>query len=306
MTMIDPSTLSQGEEVLQVIGKEQIMSMGRQQESFRLKGSFKNVDFHLWLTDDGEVLREESPLGFTFIKETKENAQQITKPSLDLIRQVSVPFDKKLPPLTRYLKVRISDIDVTGLDIAGGRQKLKNNILEISREEPSSPAFNENQSFNPDIYLENTVLIQSKDPRISSLVSKILNQEHDRLRKSRLIHNWVYRNIEKVPVISVPSAVDVLESRKGDCNEHTVLYTALARAAGIPTRIALGLAYIDGSFYYHAWPEIFINRWIAIDPTFGQFPADAAHIRLVIGDFQEQIRLLQVIGKIKLEGLDFG
>jgi transglutaminase-like putative cysteine protease len=98
-------------------------------------------------------------------------------------------------------------------------------------------------------------------------------------------------------------ATDVLQTKRGDCNEHTTLYTALSRAAGIPTRISVGLVYEKGFFYYHAWPEIFSGRWIAIDPTLGQFPADASHIRLLTGGIDKQSRILSVVGKIKVEGI---
>ena len=53
-----------------------------------------------------------------------------------------------------------------------------------------------------------------------------------------------------------------------------------ARSA-LPARIAAGLAYVDGKFYYHAWPEVLLGDWVAVDPTFGQFPADAAHLRFI-------------------------
>jgi hypothetical protein len=69
--------------------------------------------------------------------------------------------------------------------------------------------------------------------------------------------------------------------------------------------MALGLVYEDGKFYYHAWPEIFAGGWIAVDPTLGQFPADAAHIRLITGDIEKQAGLAKVIGKIRIEGLDY-
>lgn len=154
-------------------------------------------------------------------------------------------------------------------------------------------------------YLKDTTFIQSKDPRIVSLSKDIVKDERDILKKARLIHDWVFRNIEKVPAITIPMSTEVLRSKRGDCNEHTTLYTALARASGIPTRIALGLTYKDGFFYYHAWPEIFLNDWIAVDPTLGQFPADAAHIRITTGDIDKQMQIMSVVGKIKIEGLEY-
>jgi transglutaminase-like putative cysteine protease len=97
----------------------------------------------------------------------------------------------------------------------------------------------------------------------------------------------------------------VLDSKEGDCNEHTTLYTALARASGIPTRMAVGMVYQEDRFYYHAWPEIYISKWIPIDPTLGQFPADATHIRLLTGGLDSQLRLAPVMGNLKIEGLEF-
>ena len=87
----------------------------------------------------------------------------------------------------------------------------------------------------------------------------------------------------------------------GDCNEHTQLFVALARSVGIPARAAAGLAYIDGKFYYHAWPEVLLRDWVAVDPTFGQYPADAAHLRFITGGLQRQTELLRLIGNLHIK-----
>ncbi|MFC1661286.1 transglutaminase-like domain-containing protein, partial [Gemmatimonadota bacterium] len=100
---------------------------------------------------------------------------------------------------------------------------------------------------------------------------------------------------------SVPSAVQVLESGAGDCNEHTVLYVALARALGLPARTAVGLVYLDNAFFYHAWPEVWLGQWVAVDPTFGQYPADAAHLRFVVGGLAQQVDILRLIGRLDIE-----
>ena len=76
----------------------------------------------------------------------------------------------------------------------------------------------------------------------------------DPTRVAGQLANAVFNMLEKKVTISVPSAVQVLETLAGDCNEHTVLYVALARALGLPARTAVGLVYLRGSFFYHAWP----------------------------------------------------
>ena len=65
-------------------------------------------------------------------------------------------------------------------------------------------------------------------------------------RVAEQLANAVFNMLEKEVTISVPSAVQVLESLTGDCNEHTVLYVALARALGLPARTAVGLVYLKG------------------------------------------------------------
>ncbi|PKP55939.1 MAG: hypothetical protein CVT89_07190 [Candidatus Altiarchaeales archaeon HGW-Altiarchaeales-2] len=41
-----------------------------------------------------------------------------------------------------------------------------------------------------------------------------------------------------------------------------------------------GIASTDKGFERHSYAEVFIGDWIPIDPTFGQFPADASHIAI--------------------------
>jgi transglutaminase-like putative cysteine protease len=61
--------------------------------------------------------------------------------------------------------------------------------------------------------------------------------------------------------------------------------------------------YVDGAFYYHAWPEVWLGEWAAVDPTFGQVPADAAHIRFVVGGLAQQVEIVRLIGNLDIEVL---
>jgi transglutaminase-like putative cysteine protease len=124
----------------------------------------------------------------------------------------------------------------------------------------------------------------------------------------------VHSILQKKPTVSLPSALEVLKTRVGDCNEHTALYVAMARSLGIPARIAVGLVYMSGSmggaFYYHAWAEVWIAEgddrglWLPVDPTLNQFPADATHVRLVRGGLDRQAAILSLFGQAELSILD--
>ena len=130
---------------------------------------------------------------------------------------------------------------------------------------------------------------------------RIVGREADPVARVRLLTRWVHDSLAKKTTIGIPDAATVLRTRSGDCNEHAALFTALARATGIPTRIAAGLAYVDGKFYYHAWPEVYLKDWVAVDPTFGQVPADAGHLRFTIGGLSRQAELLRLIGTLKID-----
>ena len=130
-----------------------------------------------------------------------------------------------------------------------------------------------------------------------------------RARAERLVRH-VNALLEKKPTVSLPSAREVLRTRVGDCNEHTVLYVAMARALGIPSRIAVGLVYLHGAFYYHAWPEVYVEGptgrglWLPVDPTLNQFPADATHVRLARGGLDRQAAILPLIGTSRMSVLE--
>lgn len=103
------------------------------------------------------------------------------------------------------------------------------------------------------------------------------------------------------------SAAESLKSRTGNCQTHARLYTALARAAGLPTRFVSGLIHQDGKgFLYHSWAESFIDgRWIPVDPTYNQFPADPTHLKLLEGHLPTDMApLITIIGRISVHVLE--
>ncbi len=143
--------------------------------------------------------------------------------------------------------------------------------------------------------------IQSEDPKIKDLAREIAGKSGNPVSVAGKLMEWVYKNVEKKPVISVPSALEVLRTKVGDCNEHAVLLVALLRAAGIPARQCVGLVYMGNRFYYHAWTEAFLGSWISMDATLNQMPADVSHIRLLHGGLQEQAEIISLINKLTLE-----
>jgi transglutaminase-like putative cysteine protease len=102
-------------------------------------------------------------------------------------------------------------------------------------------------------------------------------------------------------------AVASLKSRHGNCQTHARLYTALARAAGIPTRFVSGLVALEGKgFLYHSWTEsLLAGRWVAVDPTYNQLPADPTHLKFFEGHTSDDLApIIAIIGRIRIKVLE--
>jgi transglutaminase-like putative cysteine protease len=208
--------------------------------------------------------------------------------------------------LTEF-KLRLDGFEEKDIFLNGGRQSLKDKVLTVRRESISNLSSKKIGEKIPEVmktYLEPTPFIQSDHPEIQAKVKEIVSPDDPAFVKAKKLVTWVNENIQKRPVLSVPNALETLQNRVGDCNEHAVLLAALARASGIPAQVEAGLVYQKGRFYYHAWNILYLGTWITADSVMGQLPADVTHIRFVRGT-ERQIDLVRMIGRVGLEILSF-
>jgi transglutaminase-like putative cysteine protease len=211
------------------------------------------------------------------------------------------------------MTVQLGAPNLKGYDLDGGRQHFSGDTLKVVREKDASiganaPAWQDYRMKDLRVRFRTELaeepLLQAHNPEIIRLAIKIIGDERNPKLVAQKLEQWVFDSLTKAVTFSVPNALAVLHSRKGDCNEHAQLYVALVRALAIPARIATGLLYVNGKFYYDAWAEVWLGEWVAVDPTFGQFPADAAHLRFVVGGLSRQAELLQLMGNLKIKVLE--
>ncbi len=151
-------------------------------------------------------------------------------------------------------------------------------------------------------YLKDDPFLQSGDPEVRDLAQQLVDDIEQPVARAERLTQWVFETLQKYPSVTIPTATEVLRDRKGDCNEHATLLGGLARAAGIPTEIVVGLVYQAGAYYYHAWDALYLDgRWIWADPVMGEFPARSTHLMLARGSLEEQARLMPLVGKLKIE-----
>ena len=305
--VFDPTTASQRPVKVVMLADETIPIMGRQEIAKKVSVDFMGVSQFAWVGKDGTILKEEGSLGIKLEQVTREEALQkiALLPNTDLAEIASIPVDRVLNDVDRLteLKLRLDGFEEKDIFLNGGRQSLKDKVLTVRRESISNLSSQKIVEKVPDLiktYLEPTPFIQSDHPEIQAKVKEIVSPDDSAVVKAYKLIEWVNKNIQKRPVVSVPNALETLRNQVGDCNEHAVLYAALARAAGIPAQVEAGLVYQNGRFYYHAWNVLYLGAWVTADSVKGQLPADVTHIRFVRGT-ESQIDLMGMIGKVRIE-----
>jgi transglutaminase-like putative cysteine protease len=317
--VLDPATLRNAPMTVQVGRREVVRGADTVVPAFRVEMDFAGLRTTSWVTDTGEIVREESPLGLISVREDPERAQGLAVPGriqADLIRAAAVVprTDVRIedPRAVRRLRLRLTgaEFDFGSPDLQGAGQTTTGDVIDIvdPRTLTAGPADAAASAF-----LEPEVMIESDAPEIVAEAERaVQGVEGTRARAERLTR-YVNALLEKKPTVSLPSAREVLRTRVGDCNEHTALYVAMARAIGIPARIAVGLVYVlgaQGAFYYHAWPEVYIDEgagrglWLPVDPTLNQFPADATHVRLARGGLEKQGVVVPLLGRVGMTILE--
>lgn len=269
-------------------------------EVFVVSSVIQGIETISWVVRDGAVLRSMGPMGVELRREDERTAREMgAAGTTDLVLRMTIPA--AWPATTDARTARRMTVVFGGLDeplegMAGGVQtveRLEKGVrVTVDVDRPAAEPPPAAEAMAPTVY------VQSDAPRIVE-AARAAAGDGTPERRAAALAGWVHRTVEKAPAFTLPSALDVLENPRGDCNEHAVLYAALARAAGIPARIAAGLVWLDGRFYYHAWNEVYLDgAWRPVDATFGQARADAAHVRFVAGDLDAQMRIAAVAGRL--------
>ncbi len=162
-------------------------------------------------------------------------------------------------------------------------------------------------------------MVQSDDPTIAAMAREARGSSKDPLTVARSLEKFVYDKVATKDFSQAfSSALEVARSKQGDCTEHAVLLAALARASGLPSRVAIGLVYVEQKqgFGYHMWTEVYIDgRWLPLDATLGRGGIGASHLKLSDSNladsgasgesaFTSLLAVMQVIGRLKISVLE--
>jgi transglutaminase-like putative cysteine protease len=315
--LFDPATLKNALMEVAVGDREIVRTRDGIIPAFRVEMAYQGLKTTAWVTDTGEVIREESPLGLMTMRESPEQAQGLAIPGRvqeDLLRMSAVvpamPQRIDEPRAVRRLRLRLDGFELPRRDLDGVGQTVDGPVIEIRDPQTLQPGPADPEAAR---YLTPEPLIESDAPEIVAEAERALQGIVGARPRAERLTRYVNLLLDKKPTVSLPSALEVLRTKVGDCNEHTALYVAMARAAGLPARIAVGLVYVrgaQGAFYYHAWPEVYLDEgdgrglWLPVDPTLNQFPADGTHLRLVRGGLEQQAMIVPLVGRLRMTVLE--
>lgn len=302
----------------EVLRRESLEYAGKPVETFVIQQKFSGIETTLWVAGDGSVIKETTNQGFESFKEPAEVAQKLDEP-LTVSSMMTMSLVKPSQPiersnLKREIIYHLKPLRSPDLVPQDHRQKvvkteaLPNGFYRVTLKVKTEPETITGLSSEPKKsvqdakYLEESAEVQSRHPMIRALARELAGDTLNAWKVARDINRWVYLNLAKEMVDTV-TALDALHERRGECQSHTYLFTALARAAKIPTRIVNGLVYSKEyeGFLYHAWPEVYVGEWRALDPTFGQDLVDATHIKLTEGTQEGVFALMEFVGKVEID-----
>jgi hypothetical protein len=311
LQVFDPISMGREPIQLEVLDQETLPVLGQAISTTRISLEYKGATQLAWIDASGEILKEQGLLGITREKTTRELAllNLSIQPSQDLTQLASIPSNMAItnPETLSRLTAEIEGVENKALYLHGGRQRYQAPVLTVEKETIPDIPYGDDADAPPSEqteFLKPAPFRQVDHPAIRKLAGDITFGTDNRLEKVRRIVAWMQQHINKRPVLSLPDALATLENRVGDCNEHAVLFAALARAAGIPTKIEAGVVYLKDRFYYHAWNAVYLGKWITLDALFDQIPADVTHIRLTGGAQEDQMNILGLIGTIRIHLLN--
>jgi hypothetical protein len=276
-----------------------------------------------WLDDNREPARSEMELPglgtITLYRTTKSLAELPNAPAelmpdlglntlIPLNRAIANPHDAA--QITYHVTVK-GDEDPSTSFVSDDRQRasgVNGSEFTLTVQRESVPfAATETAAPKPE-FSQSSHYIDSNDARVRELARQAVGRETDAWEKARRIERWVHDHMTGSSNVEFIPASRIAADLKGDCRQHAMLTAAMCRAAGIPSKTAIGLVYVrDGNgnpiFGFHMWTEVWARgKWLGVDATLGRGGVGPAHLKISEASWHDTQTLAPLLPVIRVMG----
>jgi hypothetical protein len=313
-TYLDMDDLAFKNKTLRVLRREKIAVDGKRHDA--LVVIFGDEAQEKWVTETGRTLKYEMAK-YGVVVRAESCAEALKSPELAGMDMTMIETDRTIPDPQNVKELRVRLIGVYDKELvrSDDRQSATYDApTQTAEYRVTARPFDPAKSMKLPVaqreyamWLRSSSGIQADDKKVQAQSKLILGDERNAYTAVSRLRAWVRANMKCDSAASTRlSAADILRDRTGDCKHHALLYTALARAARIPTRLVAGIAYYEGSFRGHLWAESFVGEWVPIDPMLDTDAVDATHIKLCEGNLEEvQRHVLRAIGIARADILEY-
>jgi transglutaminase-like putative cysteine protease len=179
--------------------------------------------------------------------------------------------------------------------LGGGRQTVRGDTVIVSRFTPSDSTSADQP---PEEGTARTLSTMEDEIRRTAI--QLVRGARTPDERARRLTSWVSRQIATdSSAESSEAALFTFRRRRGGPDGKAQLLASMAIAAGLPARVASGLAILPEGSFGHSWTELWLGRWVAVDPSLGHYPASASLVRLSIGGRSRPVDLLPLVASAR-------
>ena len=274
--------------------KTKISVLGEELICFFIEEDRDGINRLVWINERGKIVKEEVRGITKLYHRTNEGQATSFEPMADLTFHSRVKTSGLLPGTYRrkFSRIKLKGDNASKFIIEDERQRVlkRRQVAEVIvlTYDLRSVDFEMDKSLDLPIesevfseYLEESPYVWFKNKQIQKLSRDIAGEEKNAFRVVMKIAGWIHNTISHKSLAMALAPIDTMETKEGKCFDKAILFSALARSLGIPTKICLGIVYSkDGVFTYHAWNEVYVGQWVAVDPSSSQFPLSAIYLKL--------------------------
>lgn len=283
-----------------------------------------------WVNDKGEVFKREQNIpglgDLTFYRTRKDRAMPtgnftVANPGSDIgfsqLIRVNRSFSNFNQTRSVVYRVKLKDVEDMEKAFANeARQEVKisgKDELDITSRWLPPPSSRQGTAKLPEEYLRSSHFINTDDTVVKQHARSAVGSTSDPWQKALLIEKWVHQKMtNKDYGKAFASAAETARTLDGDCTEHAVLAAAMCRAAGVPSRTAIGLIHVpsERAMCFHMWFEVWISgEWHSLDATLGQGHIAGGHVKVLdahwndTDSFLPLLPVTRLLGKLKMDVL---